>query len=87
MPASPHHGRLCGFAQEGFMTTDSLRSNRKKKQDAASTPVASGLQAQAISQSVLLEKYAKGDERSIDDVRRRVAHALAQVEAPAARGR
>lgn len=35
---------------------------------------------QAISIEVLLEKYAKGDERSIDEVRARVARALAQVE-------
>ena len=38
--------------------------------------------AQAISEEVLLEKYAKGDERNIDDVRRRVAHAIALAEAP-----
>jgi ribonucleoside-diphosphate reductase alpha chain len=38
--------------------------------------------AQPISEEVLREKYAKGDERTVDDVRRRVAHALAQVEAP-----
>jgi ribonucleoside-diphosphate reductase alpha chain len=37
---------------------------------------------QAISEEVLLEKYAKGDERTIEDVRRRVARALAAVEAP-----
>nr|WP_315596646.1 adenosylcobalamin-dependent ribonucleoside-diphosphate reductase [uncultured Cupriavidus sp.] len=35
---------------------------------------------QDISIEVLQEKYAKGEERSIDDVRRRVAHALAEVE-------
>ncbi|HTD90278.1 MAG TPA: ribonucleotide reductase N-terminal alpha domain-containing protein, partial [Burkholderiales bacterium] len=35
---------------------------------------------QQVSIDVLLEKYAKGDERSIDDVRRRVARALAVVE-------
>ena len=40
------------------------------------------LPAQLITEEVLLEKYAKGDERSADDVRRRVARALAQVEAP-----
>jgi ribonucleoside-diphosphate reductase alpha chain len=40
------------------------------------------LPEQAISIEVLLEKYAKGDERNVDDVRRRVARALAAVEAP-----
>ncbi|MEO6626146.1 MAG: ribonucleotide reductase N-terminal alpha domain-containing protein, partial [Burkholderiaceae bacterium] len=38
------------------------------------------LAAQPISGEVLLEKYAKGDEQSADDVNRRVAHALAQAE-------
>src|SRR5499426_2142008 len=35
---------------------------------------------QVISRDTLLEKYAKGDESSIDAVRRRVARALAQAE-------
>jgi ribonucleoside-diphosphate reductase alpha chain len=43
------------------------------------------LPEQAISHEVLLEKYAKGDERNVDDVRARVARALASVEAPALR--
>ncbi|MEO8008752.1 MAG: hypothetical protein ABI728_09570 [Betaproteobacteria bacterium] len=38
------------------------------------------LPAQQVSIDVLLEKYAKGGERSIEDVRRRVARALAAVE-------
>jgi ribonucleoside-diphosphate reductase alpha chain len=40
----------------------------------------STLPAQPISAEVLREKYAKGDERSIEDVHRRVARALAQAE-------
>ena len=40
---------------------------------------------QPVSTDVLLEKYAKQDERSIDDVRRRVARALAMVEKDPAR--
>ncbi|HKQ28875.1 MAG TPA: ribonucleotide reductase N-terminal alpha domain-containing protein, partial [Burkholderiales bacterium] len=35
---------------------------------------------QDISRETLVEKYAKGDESSVDQVRRRVARALAQVE-------
>ncbi len=42
------------------------------------------LPAQEISAEVLLEKYAKGDERSIEAVNQRVALALAQAE-PAVR--
>ena len=43
------------------------------------------LAQQQVSIDVLLEKYAKGDERTADDVRRRVARALAAVEAEPAR--
>jgi len=42
---------------------------------------ATNLDAQEISGEVLVEKYAKGDEQSADAVRRRVARALAAVEA------
>ncbi|WOB06008.1 adenosylcobalamin-dependent ribonucleoside-diphosphate reductase [Piscinibacter gummiphilus] len=43
------------------------------------------LPAQEISEEVLIEKYAKGDERSIAAVCQRVARALAQAEPGAAR--
>jgi ribonucleoside-diphosphate reductase alpha chain len=46
------------------------------------TLTTTALPDQPISDEVLREKYAKGDERTADDVRRRVARALAQAEAP-----
>ena len=57
----------------------------KKSAAAAAVASRSALPEQPISQEVLLEKYAKGDETSIDAVRLRVARALASVEAPAQR--
>ena len=50
--------------------------------DAGTAVPAQNLAAQAISAEVLAEKYAKGDERSVADVHRRVAAALAAAEAP-----
>src|SRR5450759_1303125 len=51
-----------------------------KKEIKASSLVVSHLPDQIISREVLLEKYAKGTETSIGDVRARIAHALAAVE-------
>jgi ribonucleoside-diphosphate reductase alpha chain len=44
-------------------------------------PIASPLAAQEISAEVLVEKYAKGNEKTVHEVRQRVAHALATLEA------
>ncbi|MCP5261770.1 MAG: ribonucleoside-diphosphate reductase, adenosylcobalamin-dependent [Rhodoferax sp.] len=46
------------------------------------TAAASPLPPQSISEEVLLEKYAKDDERTVADVNRRVARALALAEKP-----
>jgi len=66
------------------MTTDLQRGllDAIQPDDSAPLPSAASLPPQDISLEVLLEKYAKGDERDLHDVRARVARALAQVEAP-----
>jgi len=50
-------------------------------ESALGATTAAALPEQEISRDTLLEKYAKGKESSITDVRRRVARALAQAEA------
>lgn len=45
-------------------------------------PATRSLPAQPISEEVLIEKYAKGGEKTVDEVRTRVARALAAREAP-----
>ncbi|MCW5576240.1 MAG: adenosylcobalamin-dependent ribonucleoside-diphosphate reductase [Burkholderiales bacterium] len=49
--------------------------------EAAADAAQLALPEQEISRDTLIEKYAKGKETSITEVRRRVARALAQVEA------
>ena len=46
----------------------------------AEAPAIQPLAEQEISAEVLVEKYAKGNETSVHDVRRRVARALAANE-------
>ncbi len=54
--------------------------------DIPAPPLFSPLPEQEISSEVLIEKYAKGKETNVHDVRKRVAHALAQVEKDNERG-
>lgn len=62
-----------------FDFEDSLAPQRQPLAAPAALP------AQEISAEVLLEKYAKGEEQTLDELRLRVARALAQAEAPEAR--
>jgi hypothetical protein len=55
--------------------TTSASTQNTVKASAANLPM------QEISGEVLVEKYAKGDEQTVAEVRRRVARALAAVEA------
>jgi len=66
------------------MTTETQRGlyDAPLSDAAGSAALPGGLPAQDISTEVLLEKYAKGDEKDLHDVRARVARAIAQVEAP-----
>ena len=63
-------------------TPTRARTAPAAQEPAAAAPVSprASLPPQPISAEVLAEKYAKGDETTLDDVRRRVARALAAAE-------
>jgi ribonucleoside-diphosphate reductase alpha chain len=65
--------RRGGVEQEAEGENNMTTSKTKNRPAAA-------LAAQPISADVLRDKYAKGDEKTIDDVLQRVARALAEVE-------
>jgi ribonucleoside-diphosphate reductase alpha chain len=63
----------------------STDSQSSQSSSSSATPARVGVEslpAQDISAEVLLEKYAKGGERSLEEVRARVARALAAAESP-----
>jgi len=72
-PAAP---LPCPLAPE----TTPMQEARKTDAPTRSTP--HNLPAQPISEEVLIEKYAKGEERTARAVHERVARALAQAEKP-----
>jgi len=82
----PACGQHAGLAHEksamSHTTPTRARTAAAAQEPAAVAPAAprAGLLPQPISAEVLAEKYAKGDETTLDDVRRRVARALAAVE-------
>ena len=67
-----------GCENTRLMKLDDLKTLR--------TAAPAALPPQSISEEILLEKYAKGGEQTIDAIRRRVARALAAVEQSAERG-
>ncbi|SDR42739.1 adenosylcobalamin-dependent ribonucleoside-diphosphate reductase [Paraburkholderia tuberum] len=63
-------------------TPQTRAANAASTPPASSAPPALLIPPQQFSLDVLLEKYAKGDEQSADDVYRRVARGVAEAEPP-----
>ncbi|MGF6933018.1 ribonucleoside-diphosphate reductase alpha chain [Paraburkholderia sp. UCT70] len=63
-------------------TPQTRAANAASTSPASSAPPALLIPPQQFSLDVLLEKYAKGDEQSADDVYRRVARGVAEAEPP-----
>ena len=68
-------------AKNALTSSDSPEIHVQKTQPEQSISPTT-LAAQAISAEVLIEKYSKGEETTIEQVNQRVAHALAQAELP-----
>ncbi|MBC8720601.1 adenosylcobalamin-dependent ribonucleoside-diphosphate reductase [Paraburkholderia sp. 31.1] len=66
-------------------TPQTRAANAASTPPASSAPPALLIPPQQFSLDVLLEKYAKGDEQSADDVYRRVARGVAEAEPPGLR--
>ncbi|MGF6702842.1 ribonucleoside-diphosphate reductase alpha chain [Paraburkholderia sp. MM5496-R1] len=66
-------------------TPQTRAANAASTPPASSAPPALLIPPQRFSLDVLLEKYAKGDEQSADDVYRRVARGVAEAEPPGLR--
>ncbi len=75
LPPAARPGLTAMNIQDLFATDPAARA-------ASSPQLLSPLPPQPISEEVLLEKYAKGEEQTVAEVRARVAQALAQAEPP-----
>src|SRR6201996_4168159 len=64
------------------MAEDTPQTHTASASPVSSAPPAPLIAPQQFSLDVLLEKYAKGDEQSADDVFRPVAHGVAEAEPP-----
>ncbi|RZS54825.1 ribonucleoside-diphosphate reductase class II [Sphaerotilus mobilis] len=80
--SDPNRQDLSLFDSDATTSPSRPAAPRRSAVNTPEAPSRANLPAQAISTEVLQEKYAKGDEKTIADVRRRVAAALAAVEAP-----